>query len=145
MANAPTADTLITRAARRSRKALPSLELYLSAAVQAHFPDEHIEVVTQLIEEMKALVPLECEKFELPKRIPGPVPAHRAKTSDYTRAIFLAAVPKKPRKKRSVIPKVIAKITMEDFTQKRQLEASEVVTVTDEGSLITFDLVGLSA
>lgn len=138
MANSPTAEQLITRTARRSRLALPTLERYLVAAQQANFPEAHIEALTQLVAEMEALTKLEGAEFELPARKPGPVPAFRAKTTDYTRAIFESVAPKKPRKKTNV-PKVIAKIVAKDFTPVRQLEAEEAAAFTSEGQLVTFD------
>lgn len=139
MANNPTAEQLITRTARRSRLALPTLERYLVAAQQANFPEAHIEALTQLVAEMEALTKLEGVEFELPARRPGPVPASRAKTTDYTRAIFESVAPKKPRKKKTDVPKVIAKIVAKDFAPVRQLEAEEAAAFTSEGQLVTFD------
>jgi len=139
MPNSPTVEQLITRTARRSRLALPSLQRYLVAAQQANFPEQHIEALTQIIAEMEKLATLEKVEFELPPRKPGPVPASRAKTTDFTRAIFESVAPKKPRKKKTDVPKVIAKITAKDFTPVRQLEAGEATSFNESGEVVKFD------
>lgn len=140
MANSPTVKQLITRTARRSRRALPTLNLYLEAAKQASFPDAHIEALEQLIAEMSALMKIEHAEFEVPERRPGPVPASRPKTTDFTRHIFESVVPKKPRKKKTDVPKVIAKIIAKDFTDVRQLEAAEAISVNEDGEAVIFNL-----
>lgn len=139
MANSPTVEQLITRTARRSRLALPALQLYLDAALQANFPEAHIDALKQLVAEMEALTKLEKVEFNLPPRKPGPVPASRAKTKDFTRAIFESVAPKKPRKKKTVVPKVIAKIIAKDFTSVRQLEVEDVASVNEAGEVVIFD------
>ena len=139
MPNSPTVKQLITRTARRSRLALPSLLRYLDAALQANFPEAHIEALKQLVAEMEKLATLENAEYDLPPRKPGPVPASRPRTTDFTRHIFESVAPKKPRKKKTDVPKVIAKIIAQDFTPVRQLEAAEAASFNENGEVVKFD------
>lgn len=141
----PTVTQLVHRTARRARKALPSLALYLKAAEQANFPDEHLEVIQHLITELKAIESLEEAQFDIPKRSSGRPHLSRPRLTDFTAQIFLATVPKKPRKKKAIDPKaVVAKIILKDFTEERKAENALAghpdAAINSDGDVVVFDL-----
>ena len=140
----PTVTQLVHRTARRARKVLPSLALYLKAAEQANYPAEHLEVIQHLITELKAIESLEEAQFDIPKRNPGRPHLSRPKITDFTAQIFAATVPKKPRKKKAIDPKaVVAKIILKDFTEERIAEEAAAgipdTAINSDGDVVVFD------
>jgi hypothetical protein len=146
-----TVQQLVTRSARRSRKALPALLLYLKAAEQANYPDAHIDALKHLVAEMEAIATLEDAEFDIPKREAGRPPTGTARVKDFTRSIFLSVAPKKQRKVKARIPKVIARVIAKDFTEEHRLAEEAAASIpaevgfNAEGQVVTFDFSEYSA